>query len=149
MSSMKIKYSLFLPLSLFTLSVFLPVVQAQEKKTYPLYNDTHQMVQKVYPSDYFAPSQWSETAFKIETDPLKLMAVAKDTLRYLQEESKDTSAVTAGLLAEFGININDIKACNCYSVQEDALQLGLELALIYHLGYFICCIAAINLDFRG
>jgi len=74
---------------------------------FTLINENSQPVRKVQPQDYFEPASLASWG-QISTQPQDLAAVARETLRFL-EQHPDNPAVTAGMLADIGVSLADVK----------------------------------------
>lgn len=77
---------------------------------YPLRNEDLKVVGQADPKHYFSVQmpKWPST-LKIDTDPVKLADVARQTLQYLENMAiQDPQAVTPGLLGGMGVTLADI-----------------------------------------
>lgn len=94
------------------------------KDLFNLRNEAREVVATVLPEKYFRPgSPMLRQLKKIETDPIQLAAIARSTLDYLERHAQDDQdAVTPGILAGFGVNLDQVKATLYFiihSVEED------------------------------
>jgi membrane-bound lytic murein transglycosylase len=85
---------------------------------FPLKNEARQVVAQVDPQNYFKQGALALAGMRLETDPLKLAAVASSTLAYLDKHAQDDSeAVTPGILAGLGVTLPQVKATLAFIVQ--------------------------------
>ncbi len=74
---------------------------------FTLTDEAGKQVKQIQPSQYFAPATQFGTN-KIETDPAKLAAVARETLSFIRRH-RDDRAVQAGLFADFKVSLADVE----------------------------------------
>jgi len=87
---------------------------------YPLQNEDGKTIKQVQANQYLKMGKQLAPA-QIDTDPAKLAAVARETLKYLNAHPQDRTA-TAGLFTELGISLADVKktlALVQHSIEED------------------------------
>lgn len=91
--------------TLLSLLLCLPLTAAVSQ--FSLVNEAGQPVKTVQASQFFKPAS-ALAASRIETDPQKLAAVARETLGYLRKYPQDRAA-TVGLLKEFKLSVADVE----------------------------------------
>lgn len=86
-------------------------VDAAPPRTHPLRNENWQVVGQADPQRYFGRNLLNlPHTVKVETDPIKLAGVARQTLHYLNTmATTDPQAVTPGLLGGLGVTMPQIK----------------------------------------
>lgn len=77
-------------------------------QAYPLRNEPGQTVKQIQVKDFFYGAK-QLPATQIQTDPLKLAAVARETLAYLNRHPNDPAS-KAGVLQEMGVSLEEVKA---------------------------------------
>ncbi|HEY9841611.1 MAG TPA: hypothetical protein V6D23_14205 [Candidatus Obscuribacterales bacterium] len=91
-----------------TWKLALALILAQSLQGFTLVDEQGKQVQPIQASQYFSPAK-GLAAGKIESDPAKLAAVARETLAFLRRH-RDDRAAQAGLFKELNVTLPQVEA---------------------------------------